>query len=56
MIPYIEEMAKELTNHNGTIKSSETPESDHLLKTREYEIVPEETQANIYHIFFPSHC
>ena len=52
MIPYIEGMVKDFTNHDGTTKSSETPESGHLFKTKEDTIVLEETQSNIYHFFF----
>ena len=33
------------------MKTSETPESDHLFKTREDTIILEETQDKIYHSF-----
>ena len=33
MIPYIEEIVKDFTNHDDTINTSATPESDHLLIT-----------------------
>ena len=53
MIPNIEDMVKDFDKHNDTMKISSTPESYHLFKTREDSIILEETQAKIYHNFFP---
>ena len=44
-------MVKYFTKHNETVKTSATPESDHLFNTIEDEIVVEENQAKIYHNF-----
>ena len=53
MIPNIEDMVKDFYKHNETMNISSTPESYHLFKTREDAIILEETQAKIYHNFFP---
>ena len=42
MIPYIEDIVKDFAKHDYNMKTPATLESDHLLKTREYEIVLED--------------
>ena len=42
MIPINEDMVKDFAKHDYNMKTPATPESDHLLKTREYEIVLED--------------
>ena len=41
-------MVKYFTKHNETVKTSATPESDHLFKNREDDFFLEDKQANIY--------
>ena len=55
MVPYIEDIFKDFVNHGDTMKIYSIPALYHLIKTREDSIVLEETQANIYHNFFPRH-
>ena len=42
---------KDFTKNYDNVKTSATPESDHLFNTIEDEIVVEENQAKIYHNF-----